>query len=144
MLTRWPTRNPLHQLHEEMNRLFDRWTDGGRVPGSVASYPPVNVWEDHECVIIEAELPGFDLKDIDITISGGNTLTVRGERKPPTAEKAVWHRHERSHGKFSRSLALPFPVDADKVDARLDHGILTMRLAKHESAKPRKILVRGE
>jgi HSP20 family protein len=56
----------------------------------------------------------------------------------------VWHRQERTYGSFTRSLTLPFPVDADKVDARLENGVLLIKLAKHESARPRKITVKAE
>src|SRR5262249_4877843 len=63
----------------------------------------------------------------------------KGERKQPVPEKGVWHRQERNYGSFARTFTLPYPVDADKVDARLENGVLLIRLAKHESARPRKI-----
>jgi HSP20 family protein len=135
--------NQLQQFQSEMNRLFDRWSDGGRA-GGAATFPPVNVWEEGDAVLVEAELPGLDLKDLEIYVTGGNQLTVKGERKPLTPEKGVWHRQERAYGHFTRSLTLPFPVDADKVDARLENGVLLVRLAKHESARPRKIQVKAE
>jgi|SRR5579875_91140 HSP20 family protein len=146
MRSRWQAFNPvwdqLHQLQEEMNRLFDRWGNGG-VFGT-SSFPSLNVWEAGEQVHVEAELPGLDLKDVEIYVSGGNQLTIKGERKAPSPEKGVWHRQERTFGPFSRSLTLPFPVDADKVDARLENGVLHIRLTKHESARPRKIPVKAE
>jgi HSP20 family protein len=142
--SRWqpftPLWGPLQQFQNEMNRLFDRWNDGGRA----ATFPAVNVWEEGDEVQVEAELPGLDLKDLEIYVTGGNQLTVKGERKPLTPEKGVWHRQERGYGHFRRSLTLPFPVDADKVDARLENGVLLVRLAKHESARPRKIQVKAE
>jgi HSP20 family protein len=136
--------NQLHQFQNEMNRLFDRWNDGGRGATGVATFPPVNVWEEGDAVLVEAELPGLDLKDLEIYVTGGNQLTVKGERKPLSFEQGVWHRQERGYGHFTRSLTLPFPVDADKVDARLENGVLLVRLAKHESARPRKIQVKAE
>jgi HSP20 family protein len=145
--SRWqsfsPMWNQLQQFQSEMNRLFDRWNDSGR-SGGTATFPPVNVWEEGDQVLVEAELPGLDLKDLEIYVTGGNQLTVKGERKPLTPEKGVWHRQERAYGHFTRSLTLPFPVDADKVDARLENGVLLVRLAKHESARPRKIQVKAE
>jgi HSP20 family protein len=147
--SRWQTANPvwnqLHQLQQEMNRLFSRWgEDGGRWSSLAGGYPAVNVWEDADKVFVEAELPGLDLKDLEIYVTGGNQLTVKGERKPNVPEKGLWHRQERGFGKFARSLTLPFNVDADKVDARFENGVLLVTLPKHESAKPRKINIKGE
>jgi HSP20 family protein len=134
----------LQQFQNEMNRLFDRWGDGGGRAGGAATFPAVNVWEENDEVFVEAELPGLDLKDLEIYVTGGNQLTLKGERKPFAPETGVWHRQERAYGHFTRGLTLPFPVDADKVDARLENGVLLVRLAKHESARPRKIQVKAE
>lgn len=145
--SRWqsfhPVWNQLQQFQEEMNRLFDRWGNGSTF-GGPAGFPALNVWEDGEQVHVEAELPGLDLKDVEIYVSGGNQLTLKGERKSNLPEKGIWHRQERSFGSFTRSLTLPFPVDAEKVDARLENGVLHIQLSKHESARPRKIPVKAE
>jgi HSP20 family protein len=147
-LTRWhqfnPVLNQLQQLQGEMNQLFNRWgEDGGRMLG-LTGFPALNVWEDADAIHVEAELPGLDLKDLEIYVTGGNQLTLKGERKPNLPEKGVWHRQERSFGSFTRVLTLPYPVDADKVDARFENGVLLLKLAKHEAAKPRKIPVKAE
>jgi len=131
----------LQQLQGEMNRLFDRWTGAAGTPDV---YPSFNAWEEDDTLVLEAELPGLDLKDLEIYVTGGNQLTVKGQRQPPKPERGVWHRQERQFGSFARTLTLPYPVDAEKVDARLENGILTVRLAKHESARPRKIPVKSE
>jgi HSP20 family protein len=145
--SRWQSFNPvwnqIQQFQDEMNRLFDRWGGSGPLT-SPASFPPLNVWEDGEEVFVEAELPGLSLKDLEIYVTGGNQLAIKGERKPCAPEKGVWHRQERAFGPFTRSLTLPFPVDADKVDARLENGVLRLKLTKHESARPRKIPVKAE
>src|SRR5262249_2290372 len=145
--SRWqsfaPFWGPLQQLQGEMNRLFDRWGGPGDGPGA-GVYPPVNVWEEGEHLYLEAELPGLDVKDLRSYVTGGNQVTLQGERKPPVPEKGVWHRQERTFGSFARTLTLPYPVDPDKVEARLEHGVLLVKLAKHESAKPRKIAVKAE
>jgi HSP20 family protein len=145
--SRWQSFNPVwnqfQQFQDEMNRLFDRWSNGGPF-AAPSSFPALNVWEDGEEVFVEAELPGLNLKDLEIYVTGGNQLTIKGERKPNLPEKGVWHRQERSFGAFNRSLTLPFPVDADKVDARLEDGVLHLKLTKHESARPRKIPVKAE
>jgi HSP20 family protein len=127
-----------------MNRVFDRWGGNGGTFGLTAAYPAVNVWEEGDNVCVEAELPGLDLKDLSIYVTGGKQLTIKGERKPPTPEKGVWHRQERGFGTFSRTPTLPVNVDADKVDARFENGVLLIKLAKHESAKPRRITVKAE
>jgi HSP20 family protein len=127
-----------------MNRLFDRYGNGANRLFGLGGYPAVNLWEDNDNVYLEAELPGVEFKDLEIYVSGGNELTLKGERKPAVPERGVWHRQERTFGAFSRSLTLPFPVDPDKVEARLENGVLFVKLAKHEAAKPRKIKVKAE
>jgi HSP20 family protein len=146
---RWQTLDPvwnqLQTLQNEMNRLFDRWGgDAGHSLFGLRAYPAMNVWEEGDAVRVEAELPGVDFKDLEIYVTGGNQLTVKGERKQSATEKGVWHRQERSFGQFTRTLTLPFPVNADKVEARLENGVLRITLAKHASAKPRKIEVKAE
>ncbi len=145
---RWQPFNPvwgqLQQLQTELNRMFDRWgPDTGEAYG-VSSYPPLNVWEDSQAVFVEAELPGLDRQSLEIYVTAGNQLTIKGERKPTVPEKAVCHRQERGFGSFLRVLTLPFEVNRDNVDARFDNGVLTIKLAKAESAKPRKINVKAE
>lgn len=143
--SRWQLANPgwnaLQQFQSEMNRLFDRWA--GAPDGGLA-FPALNVWEEGDQLVVEAELPGLDLRDLEIYVTGGNQLTVKGERKQSLPEKGRLHRQERGYGKFSRSLTLPYPVDADRVDARLEHGVLRVSLSKHESARPRKIPVKAQ
>ncbi len=145
--TRWqpfsPVFTPFQNLQTEMNRLFDRWGDGGSRPFA-AAFPPVNVWEDDDRVFVEAELPGMKAEDLDIQVLGGTELTIKGERQPCVPENGVLHRQERAFGNFTRTLTLPFAVDADKVEARFENGVLVIQLPKHAAAKPRKIEVKGE
>lgn len=138
--SRWNPTSVLQQLNNEVNRVFGRWTDG-RSWGE-APYPALNVWEDGEALVMEAELPGLDLNDLEIFVTGQNQLTIKGERKRPELAKSAVHRQEREFGTFVRSITLPFPVDDAKVDARFEHGVLTVRLPKHEAARPRKINVK--
>ncbi len=135
-----PMWNALQQLQTDMNRLFDRYGDEGQ-PGS--NFPLVNMWEEGDDLYLTAEIPGLIFEDLEILVTGDRQLTIKGERKPAVPEKAVRHRQERGFGKFTRVLPLPFPVNADKVEARLEHGILNVKLGKHESAKPRKIPVKA-
>jgi len=139
-----PLWNQLEQFQGEMNRLFNRWA-GDEPNGHAAGlFPAVNVWEEDDQLLVEAELPGLDLAGLEIYVTGGNQLTLKGERKVNVPEQGLWHRQERAYGSFSRTLTLPYLVDADKVEARLDQGVLLVKLAKHESARPRKIVVKGE
>jgi HSP20 family protein len=148
LLTRWNPfgqswLNQMQQLQSELNRVFDRWGDNGRLPLDAAQFPAINVWEEENAFTAEAELPGLDLKDIEIYVTAQNQLTIKGERRLASPEKSVQHRQERGFGKFVRTLTLPSPVDDNKVEARLDNGLLVIRLPKHERAKPRKIPIKG-
>ena len=147
-LTRWSpfgnVWNPLRRLQHEMDRLFERWTEeGDRLLGQ-PGFPALNLWEDADAVHVEAELPGVEFKDLEVLVTGGNELSIKGERRPSTPEKGVWHRQERAFGTFHRTVTLPFLVDADNVEATLENGVLHLKLTKHESARPRKIAVKGE
>lgn len=148
MFSRWPRMggpvwNPLVQLQDEMNRLFDRWGPNGSREAARAAFPAINIWEEGDAILVEAELPGLDMKDLEIYVTGPDQLTLKGERKAAIPPDSVKHRQERGFGSFIRVVTLPFAVDAAKVEARLENGILNVKLAKHESAKPRKILVKA-
>lgn len=127
--------NRLSQLRNEMDQLFE---DGVT---SEPLYPALNVWEDEGSFYAEAELPGFRLEDVEVAVRG-NELSLSGERKPEEKEGMTWHRRERGFGKFHRTLEFPLPIEADKVQASLKNGILTITLPKAEAAKPRKIQVK--
>lgn len=147
LLTRWQNANPawnqVHQLQHELNRLVGRWGDGER--GNRVAVPAVNVWEDNDALFVEAELPGIKNDDLEIFITDDDLLTLKGRRQQPEVpENSVWHRQERRYDSFVRVLQLPFPVDRDQVDARFANGVLTVKLAKRASAKPRKIIVKSE
>jgi HSP20 family protein len=125
-------------LHNEMNRLFGRFSFNG-----VAGYPALNAWEDDASYFVEAELPGMELADLEIVVTG-DQLTIKGERKAPAIEQGAWHRRERAFGAFARTLELPAAVDADRVEAKLSSGVLLVQLPKSEKARPRKIEVKAE
>jgi len=129
----------MQRMQSEMNRLFGSLSGDG----NGATFPALNVREEEEALNIEAELPGMNLDQVEIFVTGNNQLTLKGERKPPVEGKGTRHRQERAFGKFVRTLTLPFPVDDNKVEARLENGILSIHLPKHEAARPRKITVKG-
>src|SRR3954469_25800524 len=132
----------VQRMREQMNRLFA--TYGQQWPGLGVGYPPLNVWQDADNLYAEAELPGVELGDLEIYVTGGDQLSVKGEPKPVEAQDGVWLRRERAFGKISRLVTLPIEVDANQVQARLSNGVLTLTLPKSEAAKPKKIAVKAE
>ena len=145
MITRWDPFRELSQLQDRMDRLFrDNVNYGaGREESLTQSsfVPPVDVYEDEHNVTLKLEVPGIDQKDLDIRLEN-NTLVVRGERKFEKEEKEEnFHRIERRYGSFARTFRLPNTVDAEKVDAAYDKGILKITLAKRAEAKPKQIKV---
>ncbi len=142
--TRWEPLAEMNRLRNEMDRLFGRW--GRLEPRPLAStgYPPLNLWEDDDHLYVEAELPGFDMEGLEIYVTGGRQLALRGERRSPELKGGTWHRQERAFGSFSRTLELPSSVDSDRVSAEFRHGVLTVTLPKSEEVKPRRIEVKAD
>jgi HSP20 family protein len=149
LTTRWQPYaelwNEMADFQREMNQLFQSYGLGrAGWPRLAAAYPGLNVWEEGDTVYAEAELPGMDLGDLEIYVTGGTQLTLKGQRKQPAFEKGVWHRQERGFGSFTRVITLPVDVDADKVEAKLRNGVLTIAMPKSEAARPRKITVKAD
>jgi len=125
-------------MENEMNRMLSRYA----YPTS-SEFPAFNVWGTNDQVIVTSEIPGIEPSSIDISVSG-TTLTVRGLRDPEQAEKGVsYHRRERWYGKFSKTIELPFTIEAEKVEARFSKGILYITLPRSETEKPRKVKVKS-
>jgi HSP20 family protein len=136
--------NEFDRAENGMNR-FLRYMDtrGPAAPSREPfAYPPVNVWDDDENVYLDAELPGIAPEHLEMTITDGNRLTLKGQRQPPEVGATTWHRQERSFGSFSRTLTLPMLVDSDRVEARFELGNLRVKLPKSPKAKPRRIEVK--
>ena len=145
MNARWaPIFTDWDHLQKRINRLFEPWNGGVSWMNLAATFPAVNIWAEGENVFAEAELPGLKREQIEIYVTEGDQLTIQGERSPINVEGGLWHRQERGFGKFSRTLTLPFPVDADKVEARFDSGVLSLVMPKSPEAKPRKIEVKAQ
>ncbi|MCX7425815.1 MAG: Hsp20/alpha crystallin family protein [Planctomycetia bacterium] len=144
--TRWQPFNDvwseMGRFYDEMNRAFDRMGYRDRLGRFAPTFPAVDLWQDDDNFHVEAELPGVALEDLEIHVSGENQLSLKGTRKVPEIEEGTWHRRERSYGEFARILSLPQPVDADKVQATIRHGVLTITLPKAAAAKPRRIEVK--
>jgi HSP20 family protein len=138
----WNPLRELEQLQRRMDRLFQNAYGTESLPWRAGVYPLVNLSEDKDHLYVRAELPGVAAGDLEITLQDNN-LILRGGRKIPPEEKEVnYHRRERESGFFRRIVALPGPVRGDKVEATSKDGILTIKMAKPEEVKPRKIEVK--
>jgi HSP20 family protein len=103
--------------------------------------PAVDIYETENDLVVKADLPDVDLKDIDVRVEN-QTLTVAGERKFEKQDNvAGYHRIERSYGNFTRSFAVPNSFDTDKIAASFKNGVLSVSLPKKEAAKPRQIKI---
>ncbi len=144
-IVRWEPFRDLVATQDRFNRLFQDtfsrvFGEGGEI-AQTGWLPPVDVYETDQNVVMKAELPGVDPKDVEIRAEDG-TLYLKGERK---FEKEVknenYHRIERSYGSFARSFALPASVDSEKAVAEYKDGLLTLTLPKKEEAKPKTIKI---
>ena len=122
--------------NQQMDQLWN-----GALAAPSAAYPALNLWDDGENFHAEAELPGFKIEDIDLAVAGCN-LRIRGKRETPSEKHWAVHRQERPSGEFSRTIAFPAEIDADRVQAALKDGVLRVTLPKAPTAKPRKIEVK--
>jgi len=128
----------MRRLQQQMNQRLDDLTRG-----AVPEFPPVNLWIGENSVAVTAELPGILPEEVALTVRE-NTLTIAGERDcQPEVEKFVWHRRERAHGRFSRTVQLPFRVDPDQVEAQFADGLLEIELHRPEADRPKVIEIRG-
>ena len=121
------------------HRVDQLWS--GAVAPQSASSPALNLWDDGENFHAEAELPGFKIEDLDLAVAGSE-LQIRGKREIPLGKGWAAHRQERPSGEFSRTITFPAAIDADRVQAALQDGVLAITLPKAASAKPRKIEVK--
>jgi HSP20 family protein len=144
MLTRMlDAFEPMLQSAGDVNRLLESFFDDAPTQRRYGTrYPGINAWEDTDSAWIEAELPGLTMNDIELTVQD-NQLTLSGQRKLQAPQNATWYRRERSEGSFTRTFTLPWEIDANKVEAKLKDGVLTVHLPKAEAAKPRKVKVMG-
>lgn len=133
---------PFDELRREVDRLFEGF--GRRWDGSLfePAFPAVNVWEDDENLYAEAEIPGVKREDLEV-YTVGDELTIKGRREPCSDEKVSYHRRERGTGEFTRIVTLPAEVKADEVEATYRDGVLTVRMPKAESARPKRITVKA-
>jgi HSP20 family protein len=139
-LVRWEPARELSTLQSEMNRLFQAFFDGD---GETARQwaPAMDLMDAGDHLVLKADLPGLSEDDVRIEVRD-DVLTVSGERKSEHEQKRNgYYRVERAFGGFSRSLTLPEGVDADRIEASFDKGVLEVRIPKPEERKPRRIAI---
>ncbi len=141
---RWDPFRDLNLLQDRMNRLFE---DAGRnwrgdEPAATTTWSPaVDIFETEGEIVVKAELPGMERKDIALNLEK-NVLTLKGERRfEKEAKDDNYHRIERSYGAFSRSFAIPATVDDEHISAEYKEGVLKIALPKKEQAKPKQIRI---
>ncbi len=132
----WMGYREMDRVRDEMNRVID-----GLQRRVAPTYPALNAWTGEDKLVVSAELPGVDPEELDISVKN-QVLTMRGSRKLKD-EDGQYHRRERSGGGFTRTLDLPYRVDAEKVEARMENGVLFVALPRAEEDKPRKIEVKS-
>jgi HSP20 family protein len=146
-IVRWEPFRDLVAVQDRLNRIFDD-TFRGNPRGSDEDWalggqwaPSVDIFEHEGNLVLRAELPGIEPKDVDVHVEN-NVLTLRGERKfESEVKREKYHRVERAYGTFSRSFTLPNVVDTEKIKAEYKDGMLQVTLPQREEAKPKQIQV---
>jgi HSP20 family protein len=143
-IVRWDPFRDLVTLRDRMNRLFEDVMPGreeGTDVALAAWAPSVDIRETDKALIVTAELPGVDEKDIEVSVEN-HTLTLRGKREMEKETKREdYHRIERSYGSFYRAFSLPASVDVDKIEAKHEDGLLRITVPKKPELKPKKVKV---
>ena len=135
-------------VFDELRRRLDRvWDDFEPEPPRAsfrtnAGFPRVNAFDAGQSFVLEADVPGMTQKDLRLTVNE-STVTLEGERTAEAPEGYSVHRQERPGIKFSRSFTLPYKADAERCEATVKDGVLTVRLPKAKEAQPRQITVRA-
>ena len=146
-IVRYDPFRDLRSLQEEVNRLFSTNLTRGfgeEGIGRGAWNPSVDIYENKDQIVLEAELPGMKREDFDLSVEN-NAITLRGERQfEKKDESDNYHRVERSYGSFTRSFTLPQTVSAEGATAEYSNGVLRVTLPKREETKARRIEISGE
>ena len=141
-ISRWEPFRGAQTLQDQINRLFGEVFDRSTQESNLSTWaPPVDIHENEHELIVKADLPGMDPKDLDIRVEN-NILTIRGERKfEERANEKNSLRVERAYGSFSRSFSLANTVNSEAIKADYQNGVLTLTIPKREEAKPKQIKV---
>jgi HSP20 family protein len=138
-LVRWEPARGLDSVQSDLDRMFDAFFGTRRANGGYRWAPAMDLVETDDHLVVKADLPGLDKDDVEIEVSD-RVLTISGERKTEHEEReGGYYRVERAYGSFSRSLSLPEGVDADKVEAEFDKGVLEVRVPKPSERKPHRV-----
>ncbi len=133
----------LSRMRRQMDRMMESLFTRPAMGAGAGVYPALNLTEDDNAFYLRAELPGVEANDLQIQATANN-LTISGEHRLEAEDSsAKYHRRERGAGQFSRAIALPKEIDADRVEASMSNGILVLKIPKSESAKPRRIQIGG-
>ena len=143
-IVRWEPFSNLVTAQQEFDRLFKDAFTPFFGEGELSTHtwaPPVDIYETENDIVLKAELPGVDPKDVEVRVED-STLYLKGERKfEKEVKNESYHRVERSYGSFARSFSLPNSINAEKVKAEFKDGLLTLTLPKREEAKPKKVTI---
>ena len=141
-ITRWNPRRNLSSLEEQVHRLFERNFQGQADKSALTTWAPaVDIYETENELVLKAELPDVDEKDIDVRVEN-NMLNIRGERKfESKVREDSYLRVERAYGSFSRSFSLPNTVNTDTIKADYAKGVLTVELPKRAESKPKQVKI---
>ncbi|MEM8670263.1 MAG: Hsp20/alpha crystallin family protein [Planctomycetota bacterium] len=125
----------MNRLRDEIDRAFGVDSKGwNRSPAA----PPVNIWEDDNGFYVEVDVPGLSMENLEIFVQESDELSIKGSR-PEREIEGHWHHREHRGGDFERTIKLSDAVDVESVEAELTNGVLTIKLPKSESVKPRRI-----
>jgi HSP20 family protein len=127
-------------MQRELNRLMGRGAESQLVGGS--GYPPVNIYDGEDHMVVLAEVPGVPMDQLDLSITD-DTLVIKGTKPADNVANERYHRRERGSGDFSRTIVLPERVDAEKIQASVSRGVLRIELPKSEASRPKRIAVEG-
>ena len=144
-LVRWNPRKEMFSLNDGMNRMFDGFfyptTGDDEAMSRWNGNPAVDIYDNDDHIVIKAEIPGVDKKDITVDIKDG-VLTLKGERSSDNEErKDNFYRRERTFGKFERAFTVPAEVDLDKIKADYKDGVLKIEIPKPEERKPKQVTI---
>ncbi len=139
-----PLRQAIDRLFEETLELMRPWSFGllARFGFDGGYFMPVNIYHTADELVYQFIIPGVRPEDIQVELTG-DTLTVKAEIKSLNGQQVDWIRCEWQPGVYSRTLTLPFPVQADRAEAKYEHGVLTLRLPKAEEVRPKHIRVQA-
>ena len=142
-LAPWKPFGEVRSLRREMDKLWEDFFGGGELVAPESGWlPAVDISETKDAIKVKAELPGMEPKDVEISLTG-DILTIKGEKKQKTESKDEnYHRIETRYGSFSRAIRLPVAVQADKIEASYEKGVLSIVLPKKEEVKPKQIEVK--